>query len=125
MRVANWNAEKVLKGVVAASMDRLEEIGNIIANKAKSLVPVGIDRAQYKTGKDWTARRAGALKASIRVVRLHGDPKRNVRVYAGSRKVFYARFVERGTVKMRARPFLRPALNASKSPAKAILNKGL
>ena len=125
MRVANWNAEKVLKGVIAASMDRLEEIGKIIADKAKTLAPVGVDRAQYKTGKDWTARRAGALRDSIRVVRLHGDPKKNIRVYAGSRKVFYARFVERGTVKMRARPFLRPALNASKSEARALLNRGL
>jgi len=125
MRIANWNAEKVLKGAIAASMDRLEEIGHIIADKAKTLVPVGKDRPAYGNGKDWTARQAGALRASIRVVRLHGDPKKNVRVYAGSLKVYYARFVEKGTVKMRARPFLRPALNASKSAARALLNRGL
>ncbi len=73
------------------------------------------------SGKDWTAREAGALKKTIRVVRLKGDTRRNVRVYAGNREVYYARFVEYGTVKMKAKPFLRPALNASKAKIQTIL----
>lgn len=124
MRISNWNPAKADPAILAASMERLERVGHVIAAKARSLVPIGKGRPQYKTGKEYTAREAGALKASIRVVRLHGDPKRNIRVYAGSKKVYYARFVETGTVKMRAKPYLRPAVNSSKAEAKNILLNG-
>jgi len=97
-------------------MDRLQTIAEHVASDARSRVPVGKDIPQGR-GK-WSKREAGALKKSIRVVRLHGDPKMNVRVYAGNRDVFYALWVERGTVKMKARPFLRPALNAAKRELK-------
>ncbi len=72
----------------------------------------------------WSGRDAGALRDSIRAVRLYGDDRKNIRVYAGSRKVFYARFVERGTVKMKKRPYLRPALSSSKPEIKRILLYG-
>ncbi|OPX99514.1 MAG: hypothetical protein A4E60_02754 [Syntrophorhabdus sp. PtaB.Bin047] len=124
MRVARWNPEKTNKAIYGNAMDRLETLGDAVADKARSLVPVGKSRARYKNGKDWSEREAGALRASIRVVRLKGDPKKNIRVYAGSRKTYYARFVEYGTAKMKARPFLRPALKAAKAMAKAILMGG-
>jgi HK97 gp10 family phage protein len=61
-------------------------------------------------------RRAGALKRSIRSMspqlRLNeGLIKGGVRAGANKKKddPFYAHMVERGTVKMGARPFLRPA----------------
>jgi HK97 gp10 family phage protein len=121
MKVVNWNPQRLDPEIINACMERLVAVGELIADKARSMVPVGKD----VTGKGkWSSREAGALKKSIRVVRLHGDPRRNVRVYAGSRQVYYARFVEYGTSKMRARPFLRPALNASKSEAKNILLNG-
>lgn len=122
MRVANWNPQKADPEIMHAAMNRLEKVGELIAGKARQLAPVGKDVSQGK-GK-WSAREAGALRASVRVVRLHDDTRRNIRVYAGSKKVFYARFVEYGTVKMRAKPFLRPALNSSKSEAKSILLNG-
>jgi HK97 gp10 family phage protein len=125
MRVSNWNPAKADPEIINACMERLVAVGELIANKARSLVRVGKSRPAYKGGKDYTAREAGATKKSIRVVRLHGDPRRNVRVYAGNRLVFWPRFLEFGTVNMRARPFLRPALNASKSEAKNILLNGV
>jgi HK97 gp10 family phage protein len=124
MRVANWNPKAGDKEIMGNAMDRLEKAANVVAEKARQKCAVGVSRPGTKDGKDWTAREAGALKKSIRVVRLHGDPKRNVRVYAGNREAFYSRFVEYGTVKMKAKPFLRPALNSSKAEIKNILENG-
>ncbi len=112
MRVASWNPKEADERLRGNVMERLQAIGEKVAQDARGRVPVGKDVPQGK-GK-WSKREAGALKKSIRVVRLHGDPKMNVRVYAGNREVYYARFVEYGTVKMKAKPFLRPALNAAK-----------
>lgn len=99
---AKWNPiEPITAEIEKRAMDRLEKAGEIVAAKAKQIVPVD----------------TGRLKDSIRVVRLHGDPKQNIRVYAGNRlkgSPFYAHMVEYGTVKKAARPFLRPALNTSK-----------
>ena len=108
---AKWNPiGPITAAIEKKAMDRLEKAGEVVAERARGLVPVD----------------TGALKASIRVVRLKGDPKQNIRVYAGNRVqggsrmkgaargAFYAHMVEYGTVKMPAKPFLRPALNASK-----------
>lgn len=122
MRVVGWNPAKADPMIMGASMGRLEKAGEVIAKRARQKCPVGMDVPKGK-GK-WSARDAGALRDSIRVVRLLGDDRKNIRVYAGSKKVFYARFVERGTVKMKKRPYLRPALSASKSDIKRILLYG-
>jgi HK97 gp10 family phage protein len=120
MRLANWHPEKITAEIEKRAMDRLEKAGEGVAAKACQLVPVD----------------TGTLKNSIRVTRLKGDPKMNIRVYAGNRVkggsmkkgaergAFYAHFIEYGTVKMSARPFMRPALNASKSAIKATLENG-
>jgi HK97 gp10 family phage protein len=111
MRVSNWNPQAFDGEIIAASMDRLEECGEVVAEDARRRVPVA----------------SGKLKDTIRVRRLKGDPRRNVRIYAGNRikdGAFYAHMIEYGTVKMRAKPFLRPALNASKSKIQSILRNG-
>ena len=111
MRVVNWYPEKITAEIEKKAMDRLQKAGELVADRARLNVPVD-------TGK---------LKASIRVVRLKGDPKLDVRVYAGSREkggAFYAHMVEYGTVKMRARPYLRPALNVVKSSIMNIMENG-
>jgi HK97 gp10 family phage protein len=125
MRVANWNPKRGDSEIIRAAMDRLEMAANLIADRARQKCPVGkVLRPRSKNGKEWSEREPGALKKSIRVVRLHGDPRLNIRIYAGSHKVFYARFVEMGTSKMAARPFLRPALNGSRGEARQILLNG-
>lgn len=124
MRVSNWQPQKFDGEIIAASMDRLEEVGNVIASEARRRVPVGKSRPASKGGKEWTAREAGSLRRSIRVIKMDKGGTRKILVYAGSKKAFYARFVEYGTVKMPARPFLRPALNTSKSRIQGILRGG-
>lgn len=130
MRVSNWNPQKWDGEIMAASMDRLRRAAQLVANRARGKCPVGtLSRPIYKTGpyagQPWTARDAGALYRSIRVVekaekfgtQIAGS--RNVRVYAGNYLVYYARFVEYAGKK-----FLRPALNQSKAEIKNILENG-
>ena len=124
MRLENWDPSLASDAITKESMDRLEKAGELVASRARAKVPVGKGRAQYKGSKDYTAREVGALRDSIRVVRLKDDPKLNIRVYVGSRKVFYAGFVEYGTLKMRAKPFMRPALNESKEDILQIVEIG-
>jgi HK97 gp10 family phage protein len=120
MKVSNWHPEVITAEIEKRAMDRLEKAGGVVADRARQIVPVD----------------TGALRNSIRVTRLKGDPKQNIRVYAGNRVkggsmkkgaergAFYAHMVEFGTVKMGARPFLRPALNASKNDIKSIVENG-
>lgn len=106
-----WNPEKVTEEIEKQAMAKLELCGEIVAAKAKIKVP----------------KRTRALEKTIRVVRLKGDPKLDVRIYAGNNKkrkeggVYYAGWVERGTVNMKKQPFLRPALNESKGVIKTIM----
>ena len=111
MRIANWHPEVITADVEKKAMDRLEEAGEFVADRARQKVPV----------------LSGKLRDSIRVTRFKGDPKQNIRVYAGSRQkggAFYAHMVEYGTVKMPAKPFLRPALNECKGRIRRIVQNG-
>ena len=91
MRVANWNPKANDEEIYNNAMNRLERGGKIIADDAKQRVKV----------------KSGETQRSIRVVRLKGDPKKNVRIYSENL------YLEYGTVKMKASPFLRPALHGS------------
>jgi tRNA G10 N-methylase Trm11 len=126
MRVENWHPELASEQMTKKAMDRLQRGGELIASKARIKVPIGKDRPPYKNGKEWTGRKAGALKNSIRAVRLKGDPKLNIRVYAGNKEVYYARWVEMGSVHNREprKPYLRPSLNESKESIKNIMENG-
>lgn len=79
--------------VTNALSKALERIARDIGALARALV-------QVKTGR---------LKRSIRAREI--EPKR-WQVVAGNRKAFYGHFVERGTFRSRAYPFLRPAFDA-------------
>lgn len=106
----DWAPAVITAEIEKKAMDGLEKVCEQIADRARSLCPVD----------------TGALKSTIRVRRLKGDPYLDVRVYAGSRVAgggskkgadrgaFYAHMVEYGTVKMGKKPFLRPALDSVK-----------
>jgi len=68
-------------------------------------------------------RRTGKLAANI-VTEVEEKEKNRATVNIGpAKEVFYGLFVERGTSKMRAKPFLRPAIDEKKEEAeKAIIN---
>ena len=111
MRIEGWHPEVITEEIEKKAMDRLARAGEIVAARARQKVPV----------------QSGKLRDSIRVTRLKDDPKLNIRVYAGSRQkggAFYAHMVEYGTVKMAAKPFLRPALNEAKGQIKGIVENG-
>ena len=114
MRVVDWHPETITAEIEKKAMDRLEAAANVVRDRARQKVKVD----------------TGALRNSLRVRRLKGDPKLDVRVYAGNRKkrveggAFYAHMVEFGTVKMPAKPFLRPALNECKGQIRGIVQNG-
>ena len=111
MKIKDWAPQRITEQIEKRAMDRLAKAAEGIAARAKGRVPVD-------TGK---------LRDSIRVTRLPGDPKLNVRVYSGGRwkgAPFYAHMIEYGTSKMAAKPFLRPSLNESKGNIMSTLENG-
>jgi len=115
MRVEKWNPNKFDEMFEDVAVERLVDAAEILANIARHKCPVGtISRPMYKSGpyagQRWTARDAGQLKKSIRVVRKkiksgkRFSKKRNVRVYAGHYLAYYASIVEH------SKPFLRPSI---------------
>lgn len=100
------------------AIERLVEAAEVVAAAARRGCPVGtVSRPMYRrgayAGQPWTARDAGQLRKSIRVVTRKTKSgkaltkKRNVRIYAGHYLAYYARIVEH------SRPFMRSALNGS------------
>ena len=126
MRPENWNPNKFDQTFEKVSIKRLVEAAEVIAAATRRNCPVGtISRPMYKTGpyagQYWTARDAGELKKSVRVVRRRTKSgkaftrKRNVRVYTGHKKAYYASIVEH------SKPFMRPAQSSTLSQVKAIV----
>lgn len=134
MRAVNWNWQEADKVVAMESLNRVRKAAEVIAARARRECPVGtVSRPMYKSGpyagQEWTARDAGQLKKSIRVVEKHeekwghafkafGTTYGLVRVYAGTKKAFYARIVEYSN------PFLRRALWGTHAEVKKILENG-
>ena len=126
MRVANWNPNKFDQTFENVSIKRLMKAAEAVAGATRRGCPIGtITRPIYKTGpyagQFWTARDAGELKKSVRVVRRKTKSgkafsrKRNVRVYVGHKKAYCASVVEH------SRPFMRPAQAQSLSQVKAMI----
>lgn len=63
----------------------------------------------------------GDLKATLRKLLS----KTRVRIVVGSAKAFHGRFLEFGTVKMAARPFMRPALDNNRRRIEGIAAKNM
>ena len=133
MSRAFWDFKPLNKEIMRNGMKRLRKAGEVVKIRARSKCPVGtLSRPMYTKGRYagqfWTARDAGALKKSIRVVEKHGGEyagystikagQLEVRVYAGTAKAYYAQIVEFYD------PFMRPALNKSKSKILSIMQNG-
>ena len=126
MRVENWNPNAMDQTFENIAVERLVDAAKVVARAARRRCPVGTaSRPMYLSGpyagQNWTARDAGQLKKSIRVVRQKTkvrkalSKKRNVRIYAGHFLAYYAAIVEH------SKPFMRPALNESMSDIRSIL----
>ena len=95
----------------------LREAAKVVAVEARALAPVG-------------AEDGGTLRASIKVRAAKG--KRGTigaEVVTGEGffqgKTFYGAFVELGTRRMKAKPFLRPAADAARSRAIAVVAEAI
>lgn len=87
-----WRGDAFRRQVEQHVADRLERAGTEGVRVAKSLVPVRSGRTRDSIG--YTVNRASLT----------------LQIYAGTP---WALFIELGTRRMPARPFLRPALNAA------------
>ncbi len=131
MRVSNWNpgAMNEFKGV---AYDRLLTASYVVKDKTvqrlRGQIKHNISRGVYKkgpyAGEPWTARHAGEMLHSVRVVQKKEDMGQqagratadftNIRVYCGNYLAYYADIFEFTT------PFMRPAFEASMSEVKSI-----
>lgn len=93
------NSAEVLEGLSEAMLRALERVGMQAEGYAKDLCPVGTPESTGKPGYI-----GGTLKNSI----SHKVDDAEQAVYIGT-NVEYAPYVELGTVKMDAQPFLKPA----------------
>ena len=131
---SNWNWTEANKMVRNGSLERVRKAAGVIRDQVKANCPVGtVSRPMYRSGtnkgKPWTARDAGQLKRSVRVVELReekygyafaelGILHGIVRVYCGNFLAYYARIVEYSN------PFMRPAVETPKGRVKDILESG-
>ncbi len=136
MRVENWNAKEVFAQIGALAEENANIVMDEVVADAKARCPVGkivrvgkwsgqrLISFTPKTGRNkgkpvsftaekvWLGRQPGDLRATIRRVNKKGSG--NIRVYAGSYKIFWAHLVERGSVHWPAHAFLRPAFHVKK-----------
>src|SRR3989304_141059 len=145
VRVIGLKIKEVCQQIIDAAMVGANDVMDEGVVTAKLRCPVGtITRADGrvlrdvlfvpKTGRGkgktvnfvadtWTGRKPGSLRATIRKVEKFNRPG-NLRVYAGNKDVFYARFTEYGTAStgwgkcLPKQPFMRPAFHSIKGKAK-------
>lgn len=119
--------------VMGEAMRRLEAAGEILAAQIRSNLRSQIknpnySRPPYKTGKYagkwWTARDAGELLRSVRVVTKKDSTHRNVWIITGNSKAYYSAIYEYSTDPKRGKKFYRPALAASRSKMKSVIENG-
>ncbi len=141
MRVVGWKAPEMFKEVEDNVIEAANELMDEMADDARQNCPVGTMTTEgtWKTARlsfiptrrrgrkipeakrqrvtfeaqQYSGRYPGQLRDTIRRVNKYDRPG-NIRVIAGNRATGYARFLEFGTVKMRARPFMRPAFQKLK-----------
>jgi HK97 gp10 family phage protein len=135
MRVENWHAKGIFNDVRDAALLAVNNIMDDVVEDAKHLCPVGTvtrpdsyvnipvsftptkgknkGKLTQFVAKTWMGRQPGSLKNTIRKVEGYHRPG-NIRAYAGTQKVFYARFVEYGTSRTSAKPFMRPSFLTAK-----------
>ena len=126
MHVEAWNPNRMDATFENVAVERLVKAARIVKAAARRRCPVGtISRPMYRTGnykgQPWTARDAGRLRKSIRVVRKKTptgkafSKKKNVRVYCGHYLAYYAAIVEH------SKPFMRPAIEESIPMVKTLI----
>lgn len=91
--IAEWNAAKIKHKMLVKSAEGMGRVCQFVAEKARANAPV-------LTGK---MREEITYKLEVQENVVEG-------IVGVGKEAFYARFLEMGTSKMAARPFLRPAV---------------
>jgi len=128
MRRESWNPNKFDREFDDVSRKRLLKAAKVLKAAVRRKCPVGtISRPMYRSGPnkgaEWTARDAGSLRKSVRIVEKKTktgriSKKMNVRVYVGHYTAFYADIVEF------SRPFMGPAFEEALPMIKTIIGAG-
>lgn len=105
-------------------MKAAAEAAEPIAQRARALIPVGVDAHRTYKGREV---QPGFARANIRVkVTLNKDKTAASAAVGVQPEAFYAvQFVELGTSKMPAQPWLRPAYAATRQQVQALLAKNI
>lgn len=136
MAQVKWNSSEFELACVGATMDRLEACGKIVRDDAKRILTPKLkgnwtEHGPYKSGPyagaSWTARYKQKMVDTVRVVRKHGDPNRNVWIMAGNYDTWWAIQMEygKGDWKGGKRSFLRPALKGAAAAMKSVIENGI
>ena len=119
--------------VMGEAMRRLEAAAEILKTKLQSTLKSQIknpnySRPPYKSGpyagKWWTARDAGELLRSVRVVKRFDSGHRNIWIIAGNSKAYYSSAYEYSTNPLRGKKFYRPALASARPKMKSVIENG-
>lgn len=106
--------EEAMKAVTEAMARALEICGGKAETYAKQLAPVGTPESTGIPGYH-----GGTLRNSI----THEQEDEKTEIIGST--VNYSKFVELGTYKMKARPFLRPAAENHGAEYKAVIEREL
>lgn len=120
------NSDEVLKEVDRLIRQKLRIAALLVERKAKQLCPVLTGTLRRSIISNWygatgsrTAKWPAIPKKGVKAGKTTIAPQMEKKAVVGS-NVEYAPFVEMGTSKMTARPFLRPALEACRNEIKRI-----
>lgn len=111
MAILNWFGDKAISNMAHAKSISLQASALIVEGQAKLLCPVG----QYPGGKV-----GGNLRNSI----THEVDEKKQVVRVGT-NVEYAIYVELGTIKMEAQPYLNPALEMNRGNINKLMEHAL
>lgn len=135
MSEVKWNMDEFSLACIGATMGRLEKAADAVRDEAKRTLAQKTkhqwrEHGPYKTGKNanqpWTERYYDKMKETLRVVRKNNPAVRNVRIYMGNWKTWWAIQMEygHGNWKGGARACLRPALKTASSAMKNAMENG-
>lgn len=140
-----WHPEQAMKLATELAVVRMNAAADLLANKVRSNLKTiiakngnqHISRPEYKhkfvngkwvdvQGPWWTARTAGELLYSVRVVKnANQQVNRDVWVMVGQKKAYYAAMFEYATKSGRGEPFWRPAIKSSRQKMISVFERGV
>jgi hypothetical protein len=130
MAEINFNFEQYDGQIARSCMERIRKAAEVIAESARKKSVIGTVTRPLKPGQpEWMERSPGAMRDTIRTREKKGETGfvgRDVRVYAGNKKTWWATQMEygRGGWKGGRKSFMRPALRATKSEVQNIIENG-